>query len=351
MASAEHLRYLLLGTGQHLSLEDICILPVDGLSSITSRYRDITINNVNNKTCLPIFTAPMPSILSSQFIHKIKTHSSVDIQGTIFPREDFGENEVKSYLFDKTQPLWPNGCAYKAWTDIYKIEDEVKAYNLSYVLIDTANGHSRDLLSYMKNLYEMYLPAAVIAGNVVCPDAAVELGRYCDYLRVGIGGGTACTTSQNTGIAYGMVNALLEIREAFASKKISCKLIADGGIRTTGDINKALALGADAVMLGSMFARCPESRAEWVTKDDKDYKKYEGLASSQYNKTTSIEGDIGFLPLGDSVETLISRIDGNLRSAMSYVGASNLEEFRQHAHFGILGNNASKNLGSRFEGF
>jgi IMP dehydrogenase/GMP reductase len=239
--------------------------------------------------------------------------------------------------------MYARGCGISIGLDypLDKLTHKVAEFEIAHVLVDIANGNLDALYEYLLKLQDLRFDEGVFvwAGNVTNELAYARLASLCDYIRVGIGGGSACTTRINTGVGAGNVTTLARChaerkrlvytypRDAAAPAYI----VADGGIRTNGDICKALASGADLVMLGKMLAATPESAAGAVL-DEKTgvwYKEYAGLASSFYNKKSSIEGQAGLVPMTESVVDLFKGIEGNLRSSMSYTNSHTLTEFQQ----------------------
>ena len=197
------------------------------------------------------------------------------------------------------------------------------------ILIDVAHGHHKNVISMIKwckeNLNEN---VDIIAGNIATPLAAEDLQNAgADGLRVGIGGGSLCSTRIQTGFGIPNVTSLIEI-----SKVSKVPIMADGGIRSSGDISKALAVGADCVMLGSLLAGTEESPGKIIKTHNGLYKKYRGSASLE-TKTThnqeqrNIEGESTIIPYKGKVKyTLKGLIDG-IRSALSYNGSDNLSNY------------------------
>ena len=196
------------------------------------------------------------------------------------------------------------------------------------------------------------------------------LSEYCDFIRVGIGSGSACTTRINTGCGRGLVTSLIECREAYEKLKQYnpnrkfAKIVADGGIRHNGDFGKAFVAGAHFIMIGKIFAQTYESAARFYQLDgNKSYilpenfdistcsdfdkknifKAYRGMASRIVNeesgrdkKRTSVEGESGLLSATGYFNDILNDIESNLRSTMSYVGASNIKELYEKGRFSIV---------------
>lgn len=197
------------------------------------------------------------------------------------------------------------------------------------ILIDVAHGHHQNVIDMVKwcktNLPEH---VDVIAGNIATAQAALDLEEAgADGLRVGIGGGSLCTTRVKTGFGVPNVSCLLEI-EAVATTPI----IADGGIRSSGDIAKALAIGASSVMLGSLLSGTDEAPGQIIETPNGLYKRYRGAASLE-TKTVhgqaqrNVEGESAVVPYKGGVRFIVNGLVDGVKSALSYAGASSLSEY------------------------
>ena len=217
-----------------------------------------------------------------------------------------------------------------------------------YFCIDIAHGHSimmKDTIEYIKSIHDDIF---VVAGNVATPKGYKDLAAWgADAVKVGIGPGSMCQTRTNTGVGVPQLWALDNIYTqsrcgSFGMGKNRPMIIADGGIKTIGDMAKAYKF-ADMVMLGSYFAGCMETPGNvYKRKDGSRYKVYGGSASG-HNKTNGksrpefVEGVTQEVPLGDHVKFLLKEIKEGVQSACSYVGASNLQEFKQKCEFIHIG--------------
>ena len=220
------------------------------------------------------------------------------------------------------------------------------------LVLDSAHGHSKGILEALAYLKETFGERVeVIAGNVATREGARALAeRGADAVKVGIGPGSICTTRVVTGVGVPQITAILEA--AAGVKDLDVPVIADGGIKYTGDVAKAIAAGAHAVMLGSMLAGTDEAPGEEVLKDGRRYKLYRGMGSLGAMKQGSAdryfqdpekgeteakklvpEGIEGMVPYKGPVADVLYQIVGGLRSAMGYVGAPDIETFRKKARF------------------
>ena len=212
------------------------------------------------------------------------------------------------------------------------------------ILIDVAHGHSQQVVDQLKALkdYKTVKPFDVIVGNIVTEDAArefLELGA--DGLRVGIGGGSRCLTRTVTGHGVPNLTAIKDVvyaRDDYLHKaKRYVPVIIDGGIKTSGDIVKALYFGADVACLGNLLSGTDETPGELVTRDGKHFKKFYGMASKEAQDVhrggmkngTAAEGFSELVSYKGSVKPILEQLLGGIRSGLTYSGANNIEELRQ----------------------
>lgn len=217
---------------------------------------------------------------------------------------------------------------------------------VDFIVIDAAHGHSRGVLDCVKLLKKKLPDLPIIAGNVIDRSGVCELiDLGVSALRIGIGAGSICTTRVVAGIGVPQFSAVLECaREA---SKHDIPVIADGGIRSSGDIVKSLAAGANAVMMGNLFAGCDESPGEIEMYRNRAYKVYRGMGSVSAMRQGSSdryfgikepaaivpEGVEGRVPYRGPLHESMTQMIGGLRSGMGYVGAANLAELREKAEF------------------
>ena len=229
--------------------------------------------------------------------------------------------------------------------------DRVNALNKSGVdaiVIDTAHGHSKGVSDVLKKVKKQFSDLDIIVGNVATTDAAKYLIKNgADAIKVGIGPGSICTTRVIAGVGYPQLSAIMEVRKALVDTDIP--LIADGGIRFTGDIPKAIAAGADSVMLGSMLAGTRESPGETVIYEGRKYKTYRGMGSVEAMKMGSKdryfqdveddikklvpEGIVGRVPFKGDLNESIHQFVGGLRAGMGYCGAKNIAMLKDNGKF------------------
>jgi IMP dehydrogenase len=217
------------------------------------------------------------------------------------------------------------------------------------IVVDTAHGHSRDVLDRVRWIKRHYPDSQVIGGNIVTGEAArslVEAGT--DAVKIGIGPGSICTTRVVTGVGVPQITAIANVQKALEGTGIP--LISDGGIRYSGDIAKAIAAGAHTVMIGSLFAGTEEAPGEVELYQGRSYKSYRGMgslgamaqpqgSSDRYSQESDEieklvpEGIEGRVPYKGSLTAVIHQLLGGIRAAMGYTGCATLEEFRTEAQF------------------
>ncbi len=230
-----------------------------------------------------------------------------------------------------------------------RIEALVKA-GVDLLVVDTAHGHSKNVLNRVRMLKNMYPEIDVVGGNIATADAALALrDAGADAVKVGIGPGSICTTRVVTGVGVPQISAVATVAEALVGSDVP--VIADGGVRFSGDLAKALAAGADSVMMGSMFAGTEEAPGEVELYQGRTYKAYRGMgsigamsqiqgSSDRYFQEASLgleklvpEGIEGRVPYKGPVSAIIHQLMGGVRSAMGYAGCSNMEQMRTQPRF------------------
>ena len=229
--------------------------------------------------------------------------------------------------------------------------DRVETLNnagVDAIVIDTAHGHSKGVGVVVKKVKNQFKELDVVVGNIATADAAkylVDIGA--DAVKVGIGPGSICTTRVIAGVGYPQLSAIIEVSKALEGSDIP--IIADGGIRYTGDIPKAIAAGADAVMLGSLLAGTRESPGETIIYEGRKYKTYRGMGSVEAMKMGSKdryfqdveddlkklvpEGIVGRVPFKGDLNESIHQFVGGLRAGMGYCGAKDINALKKNGKF------------------
>jgi IMP dehydrogenase len=225
--------------------------------------------------------------------------------------------------------------------------EALAAAHVDVIVIDTAHGHSKNVLEMVKRTSKTFKDIIVVAGNVVTKDGTLALiDAGADVIKVGVGPGSICTTRVVAGVGMPQISAVMECSKI--AKKRGKTIIADGGIKYSGDITKALALGANAVMIGNLIAGSDESPGETILYQGRTYKTYRGMGSigamtrgsrDRYGQMDVVddklvpEGIEGKVPAKGPVSGIIHQLLGGIRAGMGYMGASTMEELQKKAKF------------------
>ena len=232
--------------------------------------------------------------------------------------------------------------------DVLERVSSLKQSDADAIVIDTAHAHSKNVAKVLKKIKNKFTDIDVIVGNIATAEAAIYLANEgADAVKVGIGPGSICTTRVIAGVGFPQLSAILEVSKALKSKNVP--VIADGGIRYTGDIPKAIAAGANSVMLGSLLAGTKESPGETVIYEGRKYKTYRGMGSVEAMKKGSKdryfqdveddlkklvpEGIVGRVPFKGNLEESIHQFVGGLRSGMGYCGAKDIRALQSKSKF------------------
>jgi IMP dehydrogenase/GMP reductase len=340
--------------------DDILIQP-EVTTDILSRAE---INLFDDNGMLPLFTAPMDTVVN-------KSNSDI-----------FNANYIYSILprtlTDSSSLITTNSRQWKALS-LIEFERYVNTFASlkedTFILIDIANGHMNSLVTAIKKAKEKFKSSiTIMAGNVAHPRTYKVLSEAgADYVRIGIGNGNGCLTTQQTGIGYPMASLIKECYQVSCALNRPAKIVADGGFKKYADIIKALALGADYVMLGSVFNKALESAGEtytanikhegWtepgelvdqyskMTKRDfesgtKFYKKFRGMSTKEVQKSLgntklkTSEGITKMQPVEYTLEGWVENFSHYLSSAMSYCNKKELEYFIGNVEYNLITQNA-----------
>ena len=241
------------------------------------------------------------------------------------------------------------GAAVGANSDEHKRAEQILKENLDLIVVDTAHAHSKKVSNIIKKIIKIKpKKTALCAGNIATKEAAkflIKLG--VDIIKVGIGPGSICTTRLVAGIGVPQLSAILNVRKGLKNSRVS--IIADGGIKFSGDIAKALAAGADAVMVGSLFAGTDQAPGKIIKKNGKYFKSFRGMGSigamnkgsadryfqnKQKNASKYVpEGVEGFVKYKGNVDKIIYQLVGGLKSSMGYLGSKNIVDLRKKPKF------------------
>lgn len=309
-----------------LSFDDVLLVPQK--SDIVSRSEVSLVSTMGNHSFeLPIISSPMDTVTEKEMASAM--------------RELGGLGIIHRYASIEDQCLMlDSGISSAAVGVSGDFKERVRLLHskgLKIVCVDVAHGHHSMMESSLKYLRDTYGDElTIIAGNVATPEGYADLSEWgADAVRIGIGGGSICSTRIQTGHGVPTFQSVLDCKYVDADAKI----IADGGIKTAGDMVKAIAAGADFVMLGSMLAGTKESPGQvFVSADDKKYKVYRGMASVEAQvdwrgEARSLEGVSTTIPYKGSVRDIVASFKQNIRSGLSYTGARSIEEFQAKSQF------------------
>jgi len=312
-----------------LSFDDVLLVPQ--ASNVKSRSEiDLSRSIGKIQYSLPIISSPMDTVTESE------------MAGIMYDRGGLGiihrYNTIQEQCdLVKDSSLRVVGAAVGASGDYEDRACALYDAGARVICVDVAHGHHSLVKNALKELrIDFGDEIAIIAGNVATPEAYMDLAEWgADAIRVGIGGGSICSTRIQTG--HGMPT----FQSVYNCAQADCDIpiIADGGIKSAGDIVKALAAGADFVMLGSLLAGTDESPGEsFLSADGKRYKVYRGMASVEAQRdwrgeARSLEGVSTTIPHKGSVLNILDNLRQNIRSGLSYSGCKNITEFQSSAQF------------------
>ena len=323
-----------------LELSEVAIIP----SKQTKIHsRTLECNARMNDGKLPIFISPMDCVIDEKNFDLFNKDFHAIYPRTIEFRERLN-------LLQKYEDKWIAFGLHEVKNIIEMIDNEIlNLLGRVKICIDQANGHMEDVITYGKMLRERLTTrdSEIMVGNIANPRTitTIAYNDFADWVRIGIGGGSVCTTSVQTGVHYPMASLIAEChfyKSTFEfGEKRQLKIVADGGIGDSGDICKALALGADAVMCGRLFCATEESASPylWVTSQNGESvqtleKEYWGMSTKRAqvrmggkgNKNS--EGIIDRVFVGSTLAERTEQIESSIKSSMSYCNAYNLNEFR-----------------------
>ena len=319
-----------------MQFDDILLVPQN--SSVKSRS-DVEISM--SELSLPIVAAPMDTVCEYKMANTLAARGGI---GFIHRYMD------RNRMLDQVKQVLGNRAVAISTADAYDqnyifslIENKVK-----YFCIDTANGHNDSSIAAVEYLKWYAADIHVMAGNVATKEGYRRLSDAgADSIRVGIGGGSACTTRIVTGHGVPTLQSVMDCYEESKSMHHPAKIVADGGLRNSGDIIKAFAAGADWVMLGSMLAGTSDSPGEIISKDGIDYKTFRGMASREAQQdwrgyTSVAEGASTLVKYKGDTNAVIDQIVGGIKSGCSYTGVSNLSDLANSAMFVRVSTNTQK---------
>lgn len=294
-----------------MTFDDVLLKPQHG---VLDRRKDADISTIVGDTNLriPIFSAPMPSVASKSLLDKLAWLGGAPVINRVGEGKDRSTEEMIADYYSISYYKNSAFVAVGLQTDIALFCEA----NIFKFVLDVAHAHTDKVLRFIENTKTLHPEIILVAGSVATAEGAYELLEAgADALRVGIGPGSACTTRSVTGFGVPQLQAIEECAHVAEHKPV----IADGGIRGSADVVKSLAAGADAVMIGGLFARSIEAGGL----------SHYGNASEKINGHRAPEGiEITFEEPPEPLENIVKRLTWGLRSGISYAGATNIEELQ-----------------------
>jgi IMP dehydrogenase len=311
-----------------LTYDDLSLIPTVVSTVKTRSEVNIKSNFMGVDLAVPVVSSPMDSVTG---VTMAKELSGLGCIGVV---NRFGSTPNELFVNGKIID------GVKAVSISLAAEDsmvEAIAENNLIVCIDTANANNAHVLKKCEEIKKKF-KVKVMIGNIAHGNTLKDLvNAGADSVRIGIGGGSMCTTSIQTGIGIGQISSLLDVYFTRKEQKLKIELIADGGIKSPGDVAKAIACGADVVMLGRMLAGTKETPGEIIKYNDQLWKKYRGSASFGVKmKGEFIEGEETMVPYKGAVKGVINAISDGLKSSMSYLNCESIEDLRNINTFAIL---------------
>jgi len=320
--------------------------------TLTPKYSEILPSEVDTsiklsktlKLKIPLLSSAMDTITESKMAIAIAKagglgiiHRNLDINNQLI--------EIKKVKKQKLKV----GAAVGAGIKEFKRAEAILKEKIDMIVVDTAHGHTKkvsEMIRYIKKIKDKN--TVLCAGNIATPEAAKFLLKLgVDVIKVGIGPGSICTTRLVAGIGVPQLSAILNVRNGIKKKDV--KIISDGGIKYSGDLAKAFAAGADAVMIGSLFAGTDETPGKLIKRNGKLFKSFRGMGSvGAMNKGSADryfqskqkdlskyvpEGVEGFAKYKGDVESIILKLIGGLKSSMGYLGSRQIKYLRDKPKF------------------
>ena len=327
---------------ESLTFDDVLLLP--RYSNVLPSETDISLN-LTKKISLqvPFLSSAMDTVTESKMAIAIANEGGIGI----IHRNFTIKNQTKEVIKVKKKRLLVGAAVGTSNEDVERAKS-LLSNGCDLIVVDTAHGHSEKVLKILSKLKKNSAKVPICVGNIATGEAAKKLyNSGADIIKVGIGPGSICTTRMVAGIGVPQISAIMEIKQTLKNKKI--KIISDGGIKFSGDIAKAIAAGADAIMMGSIFAGTNESPGKKFKLNGKIYKQYRGMGSigamssgsaNRYfqknfkDKSKFVpEGVEGRVEYKGDVSKIIYQLKGGLRSSMGYIGAKNLAQISKNAKF------------------
>lgn len=345
-----------------LTFDDVLLVPQ--YSEITPDMADVSTKLTNTfKMNAPFLSAAMDTVSEHKLvtalalagglgvIHKNMSIADQAKEVEMVKNYEFDNEENKRVLIDKKGRLCV-GAAIGVTADMMDRVHALMDAGVDVFVLDSAHGDSKNIINAIKNLRLEYPSMELIAGNVATYEGALDLMKAgASAVKVGMGPGSICTTRIIAGIGVPQLQAVMDC--ARASKEMNVPIIADGGIKYSGDVVKALAAGANTVMLGGLFATCEEAPGDIYESNGKKYRTYRGMGSIEAmakgstdryfqtgHKKFVAEGVQGIVEVKTTVEELVFQLIGGLKAGMGYCGSKDIPTLQEKGTFIKITNNA-----------
>ena len=325
-----------------LTFDDVLLTPrySSVLPSETNLQTDL---GHNLKLKIPFLSSAMDTVTESDMAIAIARKGGLGIVHRNLSIED----QTKEIKKVKNKNLLVGAAVGTSTEDLMRVKSIIDV-GVDLIVIDTAHGHSDKVIKMLSKIKKINIKKPICVGNIATAEAALKLyNEGADILKVGIGPGSICTTRMIAGIGVPQISAVLDVKKIMKNKKV--KIISDGGIKFSGDIVKAIAAGADAIMMGSIFAGTEESPGKKYKYNNKFYKAYRGMgsigamsagSSNRYFQKNHKDKS-KFIPEGvearvvfkGKVDKILYQLQGGLRSSMGYIGAKKIYEIQKKAKF------------------
>lgn len=345
-----------------LTFDDVLLVPQ--YSEITPDMADVSTKLTNTfKMNVPFLSAAMDTVSEHKLvtalalagglgiIHKNMSIADQAKEVEMVKNYEFDNEKNKRVLIDKKGRLCV-GAAIGVTADMMDRVHALMDAGVDVFVLDSAHGDSKNIINAIKNLRLEYPSVELIAGNVATYEGALDLMKAgASAVKVGMGPGSICTTRIIAGIGVPQLQAVMDC--ARASKEMNIPIIADGGIKYSGDVVKALAAGANTVMLGGLFATCEEAPGDIYESNGKKYRTYRGMGSIEAmakgstdryfqtgHKKFVAEGVQGIVEVKTTVEELVFQLIGGLKAGMGYCGSKDIPTLQEKGTFIKITNNA-----------